>query len=117
MTMKTRAVTDPISPARPTLTEMPMPIIDRVKPPRPSSTMVLRPWVSESRAHRPGVSVQNRADRAKAPAIRVSDSSKLRPMAGRTDCSAVLPAAAVMVATNNSMKARSRPSGTLNRRV
>ena len=64
-----------------------------------------RPNRSDSRAQKGEVTVQSRADRANAPATKVSDSRNSRPMAGSTDCSAILPAAAVRLTANSIMKA------------
>ena len=79
-----------------------------MKPPRPTIITRLRPSRSDNRAQKGEATVHIRAEMAKAPATSVSDSRNSRPMAGSTDCSAMLPAAAIRLTENRMAKAGER---------
>ena len=68
----------------------------------------LRPTVSDRRAQNGEAMVHIRAEMAKAPATRVSESWNSRPMAGSTDCSAMFPAAAIRLTEKRMAKAGER---------
>ena len=68
----------------------------------------LRPRRSDSRAQKGEARVHIRAEMAKAAATRVSARPNSRPMAGSTDCSPILPAAAIRLTANRIRKAGER---------
>ena len=92
----------------PEVAARPKPDMEATNPARPIIMTRLRPRVSDSRAQKGEATVHIKAEMAKAPATSVSDSRNSRPMAGRTDCSAMFPAAAIRLTENRIAKAGER---------
>lgn len=86
---------------------------DTANPPTPVRIIARRPDWSERRAHSGAAITHSSAETEKAAATAPSATCSVRPNAGNTDCSAVLPAAIVSITTNSSAKSRSNTAGRL----
>jgi len=93
---------------RPASTTRAKPSMETPKPASPVTTIFLRPTRSDRVAQKGAERVQNRADRVKIAAISVSRMPISRPIAGKTDCIEVLPAATLIKTQNRMMKDRRR---------
>ena len=89
----TPAVIQPLTPAVSARAQI---VIDRVKPAMPTRIIGLARRSSSRLAQKGATTAQSRADSEKAIAISASGSPIVRPIAGSTDCSPVLP-----IATHN----------------
>ena len=105
----TNTVIPPASPARPAASAPPQISIETMKPIRPSRISARRPRRSARCAQTGAIATQSKADRLNATATQRSATWRSRPIAGSSDCIAVLPAAATSI-TEKSKANRSRES-------
>ena len=108
--MKTKnTAIGPSRPASPAASTSPQISIEAMKPNSPSRINARRPRWSARRAQWGAATTQSTADRLKATATHRSATPSSRPIAGISDCIAVLPAAATSITANSRAK-RSRDS-------
>ncbi len=81
-------------PASPAASTAPQIDIERMKPERPSRISARRPRRSARCAQTGATTTHSTADRLNATATQISETPSSRPIAGSSDCIAVLPAAA-----------------------